>query len=322
MRKSICIITIIMFWAAVSAVAQNTLFSKEAKQGGKEYVYDFIERYFKELLAEKNSADLMQKLNDDKVLFVTGSENDIKNLNQNMSFSLKCFDDRYYEATWNDENNAVVSILFPVSYELLLGMNKAEIEKTLYNEIINANNLHLKDTVNEAELKQLPNGLYQTDPKKHFQIESLNNCRYYQKNSSGNYSLVFDSQYLEQSVLNLFQTDMDRNIKIDVEQGVYGLKTKNFTITLKQWISYCNKRSLNIYTAIEEEFETAVKLLVIAESKELGFNHMLSVMIPKSIIDKTDSTVLSAKLNAYIPTHNVKDLYKQYQDKAKRNIKI
>lgn len=322
MRKSICIITIIMFWAAVSAVAQNTLFSKEAKQGGKVYVYDFIERYFKELLAEKNSADLMQKLNDDKVLFATGSVNDIKNLNQNMSFSLKCFDDRYYEATWNDENNAVVSILFPVSYELLLGMNKAEIEKTLYNEIINANNLHLKDTVNEAELKQLPNGLYQTDPKKHFQIESLNNCRYYQKNSSGNYSLVFDSQYLEQSVLNLFQTDMDRNIKIDVEQGVYGLKTKNFTITLKQWINYCNKRSLNIYTAIEEEFETAVKLLVIAESKELGFNHMLSVMIPKSIIDKTDSTVLSAKLNAYIPTHNVKDLYKQYQDKAKRNIKI
>lgn len=322
MRKSICIITIIMFWAAVSAVAQNSLFSKAAKQGDKEYVYDFIERYFKELSAEKNSADVMQKLNDDKVFFTTGSVNDIKNLNQSMSFSLKCFDDRYYEATWSDDNNAVVSILFPVSYELLLGMSKAEIEKTLYEEITKIDYQIQKDSVCEAELKLLPNGLYQTDPKKHFHIESLNNCKYYFKDSIGNYSLVFDSKYLDQSVTNLFQTDMNKNIKIDVEQGVYGLKTKNFTITLKQWINYCNKRSLTIYTAIEEEYETSVKLLVIAECKELGFNHMLSVMIPKSIIDKTESIALTAKLNAYIPTHNVKDLYEQYQDKAKRNIKL
>ena len=322
MLKSICIILTILFWTVVSSAAQNTLFSKVSKQGDKEYVYDFIERYFNELSAETSSADVMQKLNDDKVLFATGSANDIKKLNQSMPFSLKCFDDRYYEATWSDGHNAVVSILFPVSYELLLGMNKAEIEKTLYEEISKIDNQIQKDSVCEAELKPLPNGLYQTDPKKHFQIESLNNCKYYQKDSKGNYSLVFDSKYLDQSVTNLFQSDMDKNIKIDIEQGVYGLKTKNFTITLKQWINYCNKRSLTIYSAIEEEYETAIKLLVITECKELGFNHMLSIMIPKSIIDKTESTVLSAKLNAYIPTHNVKDLYKQYQGKAKRDIKL
>ena len=60
-----------------------------------------------------------------------------------------------------------------------------------------------------------------------------------------------------------------------------------------------------------------VKALIIAQSPDLGFNHVLSVIIPEDFIASKNS-VLKATMNAYVPTQNVKDLYQQYVDKPKK----
>ena len=95
-----------------------------------------------------------------------------------------------------------------------------------------------------------------------------------------------------------------------IEQSIYGLKTINYIISMQQWLDYCAEWGMKVYFAIEEEREDGLLALVIAECKELGFNHMLSVVIPnKFVTDK--NTVMKVRMTSYIPTHNIKDLFHQ-----------
>lgn len=322
--KRLWSIAIIMFWAAALSVAQNSLFTIEQKNSERGYVYTFIERYFEEIQQMHNNAEVLQKMNDDKVFFAHGAISDIKQLHQALPFTLNCFEDRYYEASWQKDGQEYITVIFPVSYELLLAMPKIEIEKTLQNEIVSSVKKASEASTLPIALDQLekqPNGLYRTNPKKHYQLESLNDCLYYLCDSDGRFSLVCDSAYLEQTVLNMFHNIQSQDYRIDVEQGVYGFKSLHYRLTLNQWVAYCKNKGMTIYTALEEESKSVLRILIVAECKELGFNHLLSVDIPRDFLTNT-TTVWSAKLNGYIPTHNVKDLYQQYKNRPNREVKL
>ena len=97
------------------------------------------------------------------------------------------------------------------------------------------------------------------------------------------------------------------------------MSTISYTITLNQWHNYCAEWGLKVFFAVEEEREDGILALIIAQSRELGFNHLLSVVIPdKFIIDK--NTVLKVRLSPYIPTHNVKDLYQKEATNHKKKV--
>ena len=72
---------------------------------------------------------------------------------------------------------------------------------------------------------------------------------------------------------------------------------------------------MTCYAAIEEESSDAWKVLIIAENVDLAYNHIVSIWVPKSIF-KNHQTALLVRINAFVPTHNVKDLYEQYQEKT------
>lgn len=313
---------LMIFWVAASAVAQNKLFPIALYQSDQGYVYDFIDRYFGELQKIKNHSELLQKLNDDKVFFAQGSVSDISLVNDKVPFVLNRIEDRYFEATWRNENSQPLTILFPVSFELLLGQPKAEIEKTIEKEIKNAKASGLSMAIPEAgALIFIGNGLYQTNPKQHYELESLNNCCYYILDSNGVPQLVKDERWLEKSVINLMHDALSDDYIIEVEQGVYGFKQLHFTMQLSQWHSYCRSKNMNLYVAVEEELSDAYKMLVVAECRELAFNHLLSIYVPKDCL-RNPGKAWRAQMNAYIPTHNVKDLYQQYKQRAKREIAL
>jgi hypothetical protein len=104
-----------------------------------------------------------------------------------------------------------------------------------------------------------------------------------------------------------------------VEQSIYGMKTINYTLSFQQWLNYCAQLGMKIFFAVEEQREDGILAIVIAQSRELGFNHLLSVVIPdKFVTDK--NAVMKVRLSPYIPTHNVKDLYQKESANHKKNI--
>jgi hypothetical protein len=87
-------------------------------------------------------------------------------------------------------------------------------------------------------------------------------------------------------------------------------------VSLAQWLNYCRKLNCMVYFAVEEERYDGLKILLIARCRDFNFNHVLSIIVPDTFTEKKDA-ILKATLNAYIPTQNVLDLYKQYTEKSK-----
>lgn len=291
------------------------IFSSQAREAYSSAVYDFLERYFLELLMWKDKTTLAQKLKDDKVMFVEGSMESFRLINETTPYSINRVENKYYEVSWTKEDGTVLlSVAFPIQYELLLGMPQVEIANTMYDRIVGAS--RFTDIVTPDSVMQLDGNIYQSVPSSYYQLEDVNNALYF-KEDNGQYSLLVDTAFINYSATNVLQQVSCCNNPVKMEQNVYGFKTMNYTLTLSQWINYCHDAGLSTYAAIEEEYDDALKVLVVAESKDLGYNHLLSFIVPRNFILQP-SAEIKCKMSAFIPTHNVKNLYQQYVDKPKK----
>ena len=210
-----------------------------------------------------------------------------------------------------------ITVVFPAQYDLLMGMQQNEAQQGL-KEAIFAAPLRGQESVIPTDMQILDDGICMYK-KEIFELESLNDATYYKKEHSG-YMPVFDDLHLDYSAANLFHGLIaGADYRMYVEQSVYGMKTISYSLMLSQWLNYCAQLGLKVYFAVEEEREDGVLAIVIARSKELGFNHMLSVVIPDKFVNDRNA-VLKVRLTSYIPTHNIKDLYQKETKKTRKKL--
>ena len=280
-------------------------------------VCSFLNRYIPELLQwNDQNISVYQKMRDDKFLILNGSLESIEKCTDTTSFSLIRFDNKAYEMIWNNGRDTLLHIAFPIQYELILGMPQIEIEQHLQEYIISAPHRQEQLTA-DIQVDSIAPGLYRSAPKQHYQIPALNNCSYFVESQSGEIQIICDTAYLDYTIANLFQTGLDSKSLMQVSQSIYGFKHLDYTISLQQWLDYCAAERMTSYVAIEGASEDAVQVLVVAENTDLAYNHLLSILVPRNILEGQTGTLL-VKLNAFIPTHNITDLYEQYSSKPKK----
>ena len=302
--------TLLLAMVFISASSQGLkLFSPEMKEAAPKshrVVMDFIERYFHALPKQKQTT-IETKMADDKVYFRKGKLSDLSQIRDTMPFSINLLD-RYYEVNWMKADEPFVTIVFPAQYDLLLGIQKDEALK-LFKDAILAAPQRTDSIVVPSDLECLSDSLFQTKGNT-LELASLSDALYYNKVRE-EYHPVFNNGHLDYSAANLFHgLILDADYRMYVEQSVYGMSTINYTISLSQWLNYCAEWGLKVFFAVEEEREDGILALVIAQSKELGYHHLLSVVIPdKFVTDK--NAVLKVRMTPYIPVHNVKDLYQK-----------
>lgn len=296
----------ILFMLSLSCTAVSAqLFSAEARQAvgrQQQVVMDFLERYFVDLTKLKGTS-IERKMADDKVYFRKGGIKDLQHLNDTVPFTMNLYD-RYYEVKWMQAGEPFVTIVFPAQYDLLLGMNQEQAQLQLKEAILSAIPCKNGNRIG-GSMKLMSDGVYrlQTDT---FLLTSMSDATYYYNRVEP----VFDSKHPDYAAANLFAGLLSADYRMYVEQSVYGLKTISYSLTLNQWLNYCSQWGLKVYFGIEEQRKDGLLAIIIAHSKELGFNHLLSVVIPdKFVTDK--NAVLKVKLTPYIPTHNLKNLYQQ-----------
>lgn len=301
------IITMLLLIGTQSLSAQELkLFSPEVRDAASYnqlVVMDFLERYFGKELPALKQTTLEHKMADDKVYFRKGKLQDLYHVNDTMAFAISLLD-RYYEVKWD----SVVTIVFPAQYDLLLGMEKDVALNRLKEFILTAPNCNREKKVS-ANLTQIDDSIWQSK-QDNFELESLNDAQYYNMVCE-DYQPVWDSDHLDYSAANLFHGLIaDADYRMYVEQSVYGMKTINYTLSLQQWLNYCKQLEMKIFFGVEEQREDGLLAIVIAQSREFGFNHLLSVVIPDKFITDRNA-VLKVRMSPYIPTHNVKDLYQK-----------
>lgn len=318
MLKRSAFILFLTTWCISSSSQGLMLFTPEMREAvtqPQRVVMDFLERYFQELSAVKGTT-VQAKMTDDKVFFRKGKPSDLHHVSDTMGFTISLLD-KYYEVNWTIAKEPFITIVFPAQYDLLMGQNKEEALAKMKETILAAPERNEKNVI-PADLKMQGDGIWQSK-KESFELESLNDAIYYNKVRE-EYVPVFDNSHLNYSAANLFHGLIPAtDYRMYVEQSVYGMSTISYTITLNQWHNYCAEWGLKVFFAVEEEREDGILALIIAQSRELGFNHLLSVVIPdKFITDK--NAVLKVRLSPYIPTHNVKDLYPKEATNHKKKV--
>lgn len=307
-----------------SAWTQNfVFFDPSVKEAYPSVVYDFLERYLYEMDSLLKAGEpILQRMIDDKVSVVEGNIMSVSKLTPQTGFNILAYDDKYYQATWFDSSgNTILCVVFPMQYELLLGKPKVQIEREMYNYLASIGTYHPKDIPTD-KLMPVDSNCWTTIPIQHYYVEDLNNaCFFIRDDSVETFRPVFDTNDKWHSLANLFQGVIDsvENYTLYVEQNIYGFKKDCYSVRLSQWLEYCKSMKLDVYFAIEEERTDGLSALLIAHSKDLGFNHMMYMIVPDNFVEKPTS-VIKVTLNAFIPTQNIKDLYQQFVKKPKKKI--
>ncbi|MCQ2132008.1 MAG: hypothetical protein MJY90_01585 [Bacteroidaceae bacterium] len=299
------------------------LFTQKVRDYSPSVLYDFLERYLFEIDSMQTKGEVIsQKLHDDKVFFQIGTAASAKKITPDMQFSVSKTDDKFYEVSWRDSlGQVVLDVVFPMQYELILGKPKVEIEMDLKDELQAIRRSFVaKPFANE--LATADDNCKMSEPQVNYYVKSMNDATYYHA-STQNDTLIptFVESDKWHSAANLFQgviSDVG-NRKLYIEQNLYNFQTKQYSVALAQWLRYCQQMQLSVYFSVEEEREDGLKALIIAQNKDLAFNHMMSLIIPNDFVTNANC-IIKATLNAYIPTQNVKNLYQQYVKKPKTRI--
>ncbi len=305
MRRVYCIIVSVFLWFPIVGAKEIPCDTETHT-----IVCNFLNRYLNEALQwNAKEPTLAQKMQDDKFLVLEGNLDNIYRFDSSTTMSLHRYEDKAYEAKWISQSETLLRVAFPIQFELILGRTQKELEPKLQNYITQSEQIkHFElPTLNATPNEQ---GIYYSQPQVNYQIAELTNGSYYYLRNDS-LRPVMDSDFVVYSLSNLFQIPIQgKDMLIRVQQSVYGFQQLEYTIQLSQWQNYCRNEGLTQYVAVEESLGEAWKVLIVAESKDLAFNHILSVLVPKTIFSDKETT-LYAKINAFIPTHNLKELYQQ-----------
>lgn len=270
------------------------LFSEEMRQMGKSPIFDFLERYFLQLKYPPQVKSMSNMMRDDQFKFLTGSLKTVDDILSTDGFSFN-YDNHLYQATWNRNDSTLLSVSFPVEYELISGENKIEAENNLVSDIKNTKVIIPSD---KPVIK-----------KDQYLSEQFTNQLYLSRGK-----LISNERHPAESGANMMlslQTEGDYQIKIT--QVSYGFKKTEFTVPLKQWIAFCQNQGCELYFGLENLTDKdEVEGVVMAVNAAENYNHVLTVKIPSDIIE-TKSGTIEARLYPYVPTHNVLNMFAAYR---------
>lgn len=321
-RTIMAVFLLLSFLYGKAEEGRFRLFSEEVKTAYPSAVYDFLETYLYRLdsLHRKGSIAHSSMMMD-KVLFLKGESSVARNITPQTSFYITKMEDKMFNAVWKDSTGVtLLDMVFPASYELILGAPKNKIERTMEKQLKAMPLSFVPDSLKNPEVKMLADSVFQSQPVTIYEIASINDATYYySRPDSVTLQPIFDSEQKWYSSVNLMQgliTDID-DYQLYIEQSAYEFDVLKYTISLSQWLNYCREMRASVYIGLEEEREDGLMILLLAQSNDLGFKHMLSMILPWNFVEKRDA-ILKARLYAYIPTHNVKTYY---QERDRKEIK-
>lgn len=269
------------------------LFAEDTRKLDNTPVFDFLERYFLQLKYPPTLITAQKMISDDQFQFMKGSLKTVDDIQPTDGFGFN-YDKRQYIATWNRDGQPLLSVSFPVEYELISGENKIEAENNLLADI------------KRTEIKNT-NSKTAHDP--HYINKNFSNRLYYQKGE-----LVSSERHPAETTANmLLSMKAKGQYELKVTQVSYGFKKTVFDVPLRQWIAFCQNSGCHLYVGIEKIGDKGeVNAVVLAVNEAENYNHVLTVTIPQEAIHNQKGS-LEARLYPYVPTHNVKELFGEFR---------
>ena len=272
-------------------------------------IMHFIESYSLELNLMSSGQD--RRMFEDGVQFqkgnlhlltqFAGKENVLLNISSDMS---KCV----ARVTCG---KSVCILCFPIDYELILGDNHINLENSVFPNVKKQNadvGYKLTKSVTKDLLK-FNHGLYELYNGNYKNI--IENRTYY-KLLNDEIVAVWDSLRPLESISNLMLGAVSSDTyTLDVKLIKYGYKTEQDELKLCDWLQYCNSEGCVLYWGCIKSDNNQIEGIFFAHNPVCGYAHILRTTINMDIISQ-HAGIITARLNSYIPTSQIKNLYDEY----------
>lgn len=276
---------------------------------------DFLERYWLSLtlpMEELRSADA--RMREDHFYFITGNVSSVDRIQRDSLLMLNFTPtDKMIDVEWSDASGDICHLVVPVSHELIMGRNMLENNRRLADEIRNA---HADSALTPRYTNDM---LVQDDSTsllvRHggfYYLDELSANRYFFPAPAGKETVpVWSESFPCQSITNLFSgTDIAvaADIPLHIRHVGYG-RIEEFDTDVRHFVDFCLAQGCTPYVGIVSMAGDEADVIVMMCNMQLGYNHLLRLKIGTSGL--TSGTVTaSGRLNAYIPTANLKNLFK------------
>jgi len=283
-------------------------------------IADFVERYWLRLMLPlKREKSVNQELKEDRFVFMNGSVESIDAIQRDTTLPVSCsVTTELVTIAWGSTvETPLCRIAFPVNYELILGRKMLENDRRLPHEI---NSVRIKkrpmrsvETTSSLSADSL-NSIW-IEHAGDYLADVLKNERYYTSGSDGvSLEPVFDADLYKESIVNMF-TDYDiekaGNIQLCIRHKIFGLKEQQIETTIQKFVAYSMQNGCVPYVGIvsvDQSNSGLADVLVIMHNRQLGYNHVLRAEVPLDCISTGEGTC-HARLNAFIPSSNIKNLF-------------
>lgn len=285
------------------------------------HIADFIERYWLSLtLPLERNKPVSQQLKEDKFIFRKGDINTVGLLQRDSMLSISCtMDHSGVVVTWEKEDRPVCEIIFPKDHEMILGRKMMENDRRLPAEIRSAEigPRDGSDTMALSLSQDTVTSLWISNTGSYLDC-NLKSDRYYDHvEEADTYIPVFEPERMSESIANLFTGyDIEKadGIKLEIRLIKFGFEEEIIETTIPKFVAYCKCNGCEPFVGIvsvDENEPVTADVLVMMRNWEVGYNHLLRVSLPLACIASGKGTS-TARMNAFIPASNVKNLFKEY----------
>lgn len=304
------------------------LFDRTIAEQNPSPVYNFVERFLLELYLMKDNALIARSLKESKVAwkseymkgksFTSFLSFVLSRINSSQSIVITT-DNSRYAVSWFESGHLLFSMRFPIQYELLWGMNKVEAENHFYSDLLTYRTTKAPLTRTEPDPEYLVaiNDTCYCLSGDFYGIDAITSNQYYKKTTEGKYIQLVDLKYPAESIFNLFTISSSPRIQAHVTHKMYGGKKNVFDVPLGTLVNFCKAAGCEVYVgaeSLEENMLTGVALMV---NRALGYNHLFYFTTDVRILSRPADYLMNVQLNAFVPVHNINNLYGDKTTKSK-----
>lgn len=307
-RIALCLTVLLTTSVATLAQGSSThrLFSADVRRLQPSPVYDFLEQALADYQAQRADRQLILK----KVQFARGSWNTLATVRPDDECQISILDDRRYVVQWLRGGSELVTLSFPVDYELLSGSTRRQLERSLVSRLRTyrspAAALHLPSTVDGMTRRS--DNLYVKAGASFKPMPKVKGDTYYTIGSNGRPAYVVDRHYPAESLANMLLAAVRPAAVLSLNFLMSDNNHQQANITVGQWFSFSQKEGCTPYYIYEGFDGTTHSAMLVADNPQWGYAHMLHVTCRAEELT-ADVPNLKAKAYLYIPLANVLDFF-------------
>ena len=296
------------------------LFSEQVRAEQNTFITDFLERYFLELaIAGRKEAESQMQI--DHFVFETGGFDDFLTLNGTEDVDITYLVFRGYRVAWLADDKEIISISFPMDYQMMTGCNAIELENNFLRDIA-----RFKFNKEDFPQLEMPN-FFDTLLGKYYVIEGeqyicnvIRNDIFLERDST-NWHPVCGIHKPYWSSCNLAVSEQPiGNFTLEGTLDKYGYTSEKFTIPMNEFIAWGKSEGGKAFFGASSKDSLYIHGTLFLSFEDKGICHMMVLKIPLKSIKERKGPIYG-RLYVNIPQHNLYNSRSYEFKKISRKIK-